>query len=96
MARQARTASETGYYHIIMRGNSKDCLEPSPAGSTSNGALSSYIYHYGKIAEEARHIVIEQGYSMGKPSEIFALLQFEDGEITRVKVGGKVMNIAEY
>jgi len=66
------------------------------ATGTSNGALSSYIYHYGKITEEeARHIVIEQGYSMGKPSEIFASLQFEGGEITRVKVGGKAMNIAE-
>ena len=66
------------------------------ATGTSNGALACYLFKYGKIkSDNATHIVIEQGYSMGKPSEIIVALITEDKEVIEVKVGGKALNLSE-
>jgi PhzF family phenazine biosynthesis protein len=60
------------------------------ATGTSSGALACYLFTYGKIsAEQARGLVFEQGYSMRRPSEIFARLDIGNKEITRVHVGGR-------
>lgn len=70
-----------------------DITEESATG-TSNGALASYLYHYGKISsEQASNIVFEQGYSMNTPSEIHVSLVVKGKEILEVKVGGKAMNL---
>lgn len=66
------------------------------ATGTSNGALACYLFKYGIIkSEQTSHIVIEQGYSMGKPSEIIISLITEGKEVTEVKVGGKALNLAQ-
>ena len=66
------------------------------ATGTASGALACYLFKYGKINEEqAANIVFEQGYSMKKPSEIFASLKVEGKEIVEVKVGGSAMNLSE-
>jgi len=66
------------------------------ATGTSNGALACYLFKYGKIkSDQASHIVIEQGYSMGKPSEIIVSLIAEDKEVIEVKVGGKALNLSK-
>lgn len=63
--------------------------EESATGS-SNGALASYLYHYGKLKDlNLRGMKFEQGYSMGKPSEIFVTLGVNDTRIVMVEVGGK-------
>lgn len=64
------------------------------ATGTSSGALSCYLYHYKLVdAAEAAHMVFEQGYTMGKPSEILASLTVEDKKITSVRVGGTARDI---
>ena len=64
------------------------------ATGTSNGALGCYLFKYSKISgDQAHNIVIEQGYSMKKPSEIFVSLKVEETEILEVKVGGKALNL---
>lgn len=66
------------------------------ATGTSNGALSCYLYKYGIINEESsRSLVFEQGYSMGRPSEILSSLRIQNGEISEVMVGGTALNIEE-
>lgn len=66
------------------------------ATGTSNGALACYLLKYDKIkSDNANHIIIEQGYSMGKPSEIIVALRTEGEEVIEVKVGGKALNLAE-
>lgn len=77
-------------YHIFtlesLYGSISHCRNLAPlygipeesATGTSNGALSCYLFKYGKInADQAGHIVIEQGYSMEKPSEIIVSLTFK-------------------
>ena len=64
------------------------------ATGTSNGALGSYLFKYGKIdCHQAENIVFEQGYAMKKPSEIIVALTTEDKMIFEVKVGGRAMNL---
>jgi len=59
------------------------------ATGTSSGALSCYLFKYGKVTkDQVGHLVFEQGYSMNKPSEILAQLRIEDREILEVQVGG--------
>jgi len=67
-----------------------------PATGTSNGALSCYLFKYDKInPKQAGCIIIEQGYSMKKPSEIIVSLKTQGKDILEVKVGGKAMNLSE-
>jgi PhzF family phenazine biosynthesis protein len=95
-------------YHIFtlesLYGSMAHCRNLAPlygipeesATGTSNGALSCYLFKYGKInSDHTSHIVIEQGYSMEKPSEIVVSLTTEEKEIVQVKVGGKALNLSE-
>lgn len=95
-------------YHIFtlesLYGSMAHCRNLAPlygipeesATGTSNGALSCYLFKYGLIdADHANHLVIEQGYSMNKPSEIIVSLTTVANEIEQVKVGGTALNLAE-
>lgn len=68
-----------------------DIPEESATG-TSNGALSCYLYEYGRVTpEQAPKLVFEQGYSMNKPSEIAASMAIHNNRITRLQVGGSAL-----
>ncbi len=93
-------------YHVFtletLHGSTAHCRNFAPlygipeesATGTSNGALACFLYQYGRIdPNQARNIIIEQGYSMQKPSEILAALSIANGTIAEVKVGGKAANL---
>ncbi len=63
--------------------------EESATGS-AHGALACYLFQKRIITVEKamEGLVFEQGYSMQRPSEIFVRLDTQDGEITKVQVGG--------
>lgn len=64
------------------------------ATGTSNGALACYLKKYeGEDNADKVKFLFEQGYSMGKPSEIQAMLTMQNDEIIRVQVGGRALNI---
>jgi PhzF family phenazine biosynthesis protein len=64
------------------------------ATGTSSGALSCYLYKYGIINKDnCKNLIFEQGYSMGRPSEILAKLEISDGKIIEVKVGGTALSM---
>ncbi len=66
------------------------------ATGTSNGALACYLFKYDKInPNNTGYIVMEQGYSMEKPSEIIISLAVQNKEVLGVLVGGKALNISE-
>ncbi|MGL5439097.1 MAG: PhzF family phenazine biosynthesis protein [Filifactoraceae bacterium] len=71
-------------------------IKEESACGTANGALGSYLVYHKKISvEEAKNIVVEQGYIMDMPSEILVSLKVENDKITRVCVGGNAINIKE-
>lgn len=56
------------------------------ATGTSNGALTYYLYEYGKVKAGEDNVFV-QGEKMGKPSVIQSRLIEENG-VTNVKIGG--------
>ncbi len=71
-------------------------IDEEAATGTSSGALSCYLFKYGRISEsQINDLIFEQGYSMNRPSEIKAKLDINGEEITRVRVGGIASNIKQ-
>jgi len=107
VAEISRKYNAVGYHLFTLQslnGSHAHCRNLAPlygipeesATGTSNGALACYLYKYDKInPKNTEHIVIEQGYSMEKPSEIIVSLAVEDKELVEVMVGGKAINISE-
>lgn len=67
-------------------------IEEESATGTSNGALACYLNQYNKDRFNSKFI-FEQGYSMGKPSEVKAKLEYNNGVIEEVYVGGNASRL---
>lgn len=67
-----------------------------PATGGASGPLGSYLLHHGVVsAAEARAMVSLQGVAMKRPSRIHISIDSDDGAITRVRVGGQAVLVAE-
>lgn len=106
VAEMSRKYNTIGYHLFTLEtlGGTAHCRNLAPlygipeesACGTANGALSSYLTHHGRLSiDQAKNIVMEQGYTMEMPSEILASVEMDDGEIIRVRVGGKAIDIKE-
>lgn len=106
IAEVSRKYNSTGY-HIFtldsLYNSNAHCRNMAPlygipeesATGTSSGALACYLFENNIIkAENAGHIVFEQGYTMNMPSEIIVSLIIEGSEVLEVKVGGKALNLS--
>jgi len=72
-----------------------DIPEESATG-TSNGALSCYLWEHGSSAvSPEKTLVFEQGYTMGRPSEIKGIFRINksvnDKTIESILIGGKAV-----
>ena len=96
----SRKYDSTGYHVFTLEtlhGASAHCRNFAPlldipeesATGTSNAALACYLAKYRDewINQEASY-TFEQGYSMEKPSELYANLSVESGSIEKINIGG--------
>jgi len=58
-----------------------------PATGSAHGPLASYLHNYN-IANLSELAIGEQGYELGRPSQIKMKILQEDGKISKVLVGG--------
>ncbi len=65
-----------------------------PATGSSNGCLASYLVENEYFGSDEIDVSVEQGYEMGRPSQLHLKANKTDGEI-EVNVGGSVMPVAE-
>ncbi len=103
----SRELGAVGYHAFSLEtkyGSTAHCRNFAPlyaipeeaATGTSSGALACYLFKHGKVTrEQARRLVFEQGYSMGRPSEILVRLDIEGKDIAGVYVGGKAIPAKE-
>jgi len=71
-------------------------VHEDPATGIASGPLGSYLVRYGVVpVERAGRILSLQGVKMGRPSWIHIDIGVEDGSITRVRVGGEAVLVAE-
>lgn len=67
-----------------------------PATGAASGPLGCYLVRHGLVpASSADRIISLQGVKMGRPSHIHIAVDVEDGEITRVRVGGQSVLVGE-
>jgi len=63
----------------------------APASGTTNRANACFLLRHGLInaTVDGMHVIIaEQGYEMGRPSEVRSELTLKNGILTKVRVGG--------
>jgi trans-2,3-dihydro-3-hydroxyanthranilate isomerase len=67
-----------------------------PATGSACGALGAYLVRRSVVeASPTAHILVEQGYEMGRPSAIHVEVDGRDGEPVEVRVGGQAVEVAE-
>ena len=91
--RTGATDSATTYSRMFapMLGVSED-----PATGGASGPLGAYLVRYGLVtAQQGRSILNLQGVKLGRPSWIHVAIESSDTAITRVRVGGTSVFVAE-
>jgi trans-2,3-dihydro-3-hydroxyanthranilate isomerase len=68
-----------------------------PATGSASGCLGAYLVHRGLVPDKgSSRIVNEQGYEIGRASKIEVVVdKDEGGDITGVRVGGKVVHMMD-
>jgi trans-2,3-dihydro-3-hydroxyanthranilate isomerase len=67
-----------------------------PATGGASGPLGSYLLHYGIVTpQQAKALLSLQGVAMGRPSRVHISIDSANAAITRVRVGGTSVMVAE-
>jgi trans-2,3-dihydro-3-hydroxyanthranilate isomerase len=78
---------ETVYSRMLAPGFG---IAEDPATGSASGPLGCYLLHHGvESPDAARSMLSLQGVAMGRPSRIYISIDSREGDITRVRVGGK-------
>ncbi|GMR22024.1 MAG: PhzF family phenazine biosynthesis protein [Acidobacteriota bacterium] len=71
-------------------------IAEDPATGSASGALGAYLVRRGLVkAEPTAHILVEQGYEMGRPSSIHVEVDTDEQGPVEVRVGGKAVEVAD-
>lgn len=84
----------TASFHARMFGPGMGITE-DPATGAAVAALSGAIHHFDGIRDGNHALVIEQGVEMGRPSLIHLHLDCAGEAVTRARIGGQAVKIAE-
>ena len=64
-------------------------VSESAAAGTTNAALSTYLLRHDLLPrDEPLQVIAEQGIELGRPSRIESRIEFDNGHIARLQVGG--------
>ena len=66
-----------------------------PATGSAAAALAGVIRHFDQPPGGSHRYVIEQGFEMGRPSEIVLEIDIEEGDIAAARVGGDAVVVAK-
>jgi trans-2,3-dihydro-3-hydroxyanthranilate isomerase len=71
-------------------------VSEDPATGGASGPLGSYLLHHGVVsAAQARTMISLQGVAMKRPSRVHISIDSEGGTISRVRVGGQSVLVAD-
>ncbi len=91
--RTGAAGDETVYSRMLapMFGIAED-----PATGGASGPLGCYMLSHGMVTpQQALSMISLQGVAMKRPSRIHISIETRDGAISRVRVGGKAVKVAE-
>jgi len=91
--RTGATGDETVYSRMLAP---QFGIAEDPATGGASGPLGSYLLYHGMVdAAKATSMVSLQGAAMKRPSRIHISIESKDDTISRVRVGGKSVLVAE-
>ena len=91
--RTGATRDETVYSRMLAP---QFGIAEDPATGIASGPLGSYLFHHGVVtADQAKAMVSLQGAAMKRPSRIHISIDSRDDTITRVRIGGQAVLVAE-
>ena len=71
-------------------------MPEDPATGGASGPLGAYLVKHGVVTpEQGQSLLNLQGVKLGRPSWIHISIDSEDGSISRVRVGGTSVFVAE-
>jgi len=70
-------------------------IAEDPATGSAAAAFAGVIHRFDTLPDGLHKRVIEQGYEMGRPSEIELSLNIEGGKLGAVRIGGHAVRVAE-
>ncbi|AOO83226.1 PhzF family phenazine biosynthesis protein [Bosea vaviloviae] len=90
-----RQTTETGHhYHARMFWPGAGIAE-DPATGGAAAAFAGVVMAFDRPADGEHRCVIEQGYEMGRPSQITLELTVENGALVSARIGGSAVLVSE-
>jgi trans-2,3-dihydro-3-hydroxyanthranilate isomerase len=91
--RRGAAGDETVYSRMLAPGFG---ITEDPATGGASGPLGCYLLRHGVVSPgQAEAIVSLQGVAMKRPSRIHISIESRDGTISRVRIGGQAVAVAE-
>lgn len=90
-----RQCEHTGHaFHVRMFAPQVGIPEDPATGSAAVG-LTGVVHHFDRLPDGTHKRIVEQGYEMGRPSQIVLTLVVDGGKLTTVRIGGASVRVAE-
>lgn len=90
-----RQCEHTGSaFHVRMFAPQLGIPEDPATGSAAVG-LAGIVHHFDGLPDGTHRRIVEQGYEMGRPSQIVLTLVVAGGKLTTVRIGGSAVRVSE-
>jgi trans-2,3-dihydro-3-hydroxyanthranilate isomerase len=89
-----QTVHTTSAFHARMFAPEHGVPEDPATGSAAVG-FAGVIHRFDELPDGLHKRTIEQGYEMGRPSQIELSLQVGNGKLDTVRIGGHAVRVAE-
>ncbi|MEO0923231.1 MAG: PhzF family phenazine biosynthesis protein, partial [Pseudomonadota bacterium] len=66
-----------------------------PATGSAVASLAGALMKYEKFSNGSHSFLVEQGYEMGRASDIMLEIDVEDGEFFAARIGGAAVVVAD-
>ena len=91
--RTGAKSDETVYSRMLAPGFG---IAEDPATGIASGPLGCYLLYHGLVSpEQAQSMISLQGAAMKRPSRLYISIDSKDDRISRVRVGGQAVLVAE-
>lgn len=89
-----QTVHTTSSFHARMFAPEHGVAE-DPATGSAAAAFAGVVHRFDAPPDGTHKRIIEQGYEMGRPSDIELSLNIEGGKLDAVRIGGHAVRVAE-
>ena len=85
------TSHTTAHFHARMW--APDLVNEDAATGSAVAGFSAVVQKFDDVKHGTRRLIIEQGYEMGRPSQISLELVVANGALKQVRIGGRAVRV---